>query len=174
MRSPGFCNMAEAKMKAVTPPSSGCAARIAGCRRFCSSRPRPAVSMRQSSLILLFRTVGAVDGARPSPCAAVTRSRQRCQKSPCRSSFSVSRLWPLVNMQRQHAHADQVRAVDALKAFDDDSRRRPADRCLSPPSRATSQCRTPCRRSRPAARLLPYSAWRIVDRITSPDGRCLV
>ena len=60
--------------------------------------------------------------------------------------------------ERQHAHADEVRAVDALEALGDHGAHAEQVACPWPPSRATSRCRIPCRRRRRAARPRPCSA----------------
>jgi hypothetical protein len=48
--------------------------------------------------------------------------------------------------QWQHAHADQVGAVDALEALGDDGADAEQQRALGRPVARASRCRTPCRR----------------------------
>ena len=59
-----------------------------------------------------------------------------------------------LKFQRQHAHADQIAAVDALEAFGDYRAHAEQSACLWRPSRATSRNHILCRRSPPAALLL--------------------
>ena len=146
-----------ARDTARTTPRRGCAARSAGCRRGGSSRPRRA-----------YRC-----GRAPAPCPCVPFGRWITSDRSIRGVRLVQAgdvdhllageaerlaVHAFLEGQRQHAHADQVGAVDALEALDDHRLARRAAACPSPPSRATSRCRIPCRRRSPAARPRPCSA----------------
>ena len=56
-----------------------------------------------------------------------------------------------LELQRQHAHADEVAAVDALETLRDDRFHAEQIACLWPPNRANCPCRIPVRPERPAA-----------------------
>ena len=61
-------------------------------------------------------------------------------------------------LQRQHAHADEVGAVDALVALGDHGADAEQQRALRGPVARRARSRTPCRRARRAARSRPRSA----------------
>ena len=99
--------------------STGCAARIAGCRRGGSIRPRRACRCGRSAApraslpsASWMRSVRSMRGLSPSstPMMSSTSSPLSFKRLPRRA---------VLELQRQHAHADQVRAVDALEALDD-------------------------------------------------------
>ena len=51
-----------------------------------------------------------------------------------------------LKLQRQHAHVDQIAPMDPLEAFRDHGLDAQQHRFPSPPNRATTRSRTPCRR----------------------------
>ena len=101
--------------------------------------------------------------------------------SPATSNVSVPveperrRRLAASELQRQHAHADEVRPVDALEALGEHGADAEQQRCPWPPSRATTPSRTPCPRARRAARRRPRSGWRRRRSSSARrSGRCRV
>ena len=94
-------------------------------------------------------SVRSMRGARSS------RPRMSSTSSPVRPSALA--VHAVLEGQRQHAHADQVGAVDALEAFGDHRLHAEQHGALGGPVARWSRCRIPCRRSPPAARLRPCS-----------------
>ena len=125
--------------------SAAGAGRSAGCRRGGSSATRSACR-----------------------CARVRRTRRRSEVvtrsvvRPLLERREVERLGAgqpercdrlaVGELQRQHAHADQVGAVDALVGLREDEADAEQVAAPSPPSRATSPTRTPRRPARTAER----------------------
>ena len=132
-------------------PRSSAAAPSAGCRRGAGSRPRPARRCGRAP-----RTCVSCR-RRPSPrpctcCRGASRRDAADRERLVAGQAERLRRLAVEELERQHAHADQVRAVDALVRLARSRRARRAAACPSRPSRATSRSRTPCRRARPAAR----------------------
>ena len=103
-------------------------------------------------------------------------SRPRTESVSVPSSPSVAGVSPAAVLQRQDAHAHQVRAVDALVALGDHEPHARAGSAPSPPSRGSSRCRTPCPASTAERRALGAGSARRRRRslVTSPLGRCVV
>ena len=78
--------------------------------------------------------------------AAMSATPRIANVSLARQAERLGRL-AVQELQRQHAHAHEVRAVDALVRLRDHRPHAEQHACPSPPSRATSRSRTPCRRA---------------------------
>ena len=92
-----------------TPPRAAC--RCARARRSCTDRSEIGSPPSRSALTCTSR------GGPPPP--AIASARPVIEKISSPVSPSDCALWPVGELQRQHAHADQVRAVDALEALRD-------------------------------------------------------
>ena len=148
-------------MRSAAPLSAGRAAPGAGCRRCGSSATSFGVSRR---------TVASNSTSAPSPLApCADRRRLEAVFAPPSSRSPTSIVSSPVEPERLRRLARRATAAAARPSRSGSSggcarssRRSPRARraapCPSPPSRATSPSRTPCRRARRAARRRRRSA----------------
>ena len=125
------------------------AARTAGCRRAGSSRPRSACRCGSSTGTFCRRAVLARGSpASASCCGLMSPSTPTMSNVSSPSMPSDCDAVAALELQRQHAHADEVASDGCARS----SARRPPSRraaaCPSPPSRASCRCRIPRRRRR--------------------------
>jgi hypothetical protein len=103
-----------------------------------------------SSLAVSIRTRAGKLDSLPSALVTLTSISWRgCRSAtPVRVKVlaAVERGHVADELERDHAHADQVGAVDALVGLGDDGADAEQGWCPSPPSRATNRCHIPCRR----------------------------